>query len=155
MEIIESKDEVCRFYREHTGIDITAYGRTINLIFEELYYRRAPLTYGRLLQKMVDIGIKPSYGAIDRARFEALCAKVLPEPGFLSAEGARFWYQTQPRMFSQQEIAFMMSYDAETTLRRYPNVRSTGSADVQGTREQRPGARSRRLLCRCVPFRKP
>ena len=155
MEIIESKDEVCRFYREHTGIDITAYGHTINRIFEELYYRKAPLTYARLLQKMEDIGIKPSYGAIDRARFEALCAKVQPEPDFLNAAGARFWYQTQPRMFSQEEISFMMSYDEETTLKRYPNLRATGSTDAPGTRAQRREARNRRLPCRCGLSRKP
>lgn len=154
MEIIESRDEVCRFYREHTGIDITAYGRTINLIFEELYYRKAPLTYARLLQKMEDIGIKLSYGAIDRARFDALCAKVLPEPDCLNDAGARFWYQAQPRMFLQEEVSFMMSYDEETTLKRYPNVRSTGLADAPATRVQRQGLRNRRLLCLCGQFRK-
>ena len=124
MEILESRKKVCLFYKEHTGIDITAYGNTVALLFEGLYYRKAPITYHRLLQKMEENGLKFSYSALDRTRYRALCQKVKPEPCRLTAKGARFWYLSQQREFTSEEVDFMLGYDSVMTENRYPNIKS-------------------------------
>ena len=122
MKVLESPQLARLFYRERYGLDITVYSDAVRLSLENLYFRGVRLSTRTLYDKLAQCGIEPSYIGTDITRYYALARKVQAEPPCLSHEGARFWYSSQPRSFSTEEIRFLAQHFPKQMQRLYPSL---------------------------------
>ena len=124
MEVITTGKEAENYYKERFGINITLLGDIILQSLENLYFRGVRLSSKKLYSKLADCGVRIRTGSVERTRMSSLQKVVEAEPPLLTEFGARMWYLTQPRLFSQEDLSFMRERFPEETALLYPTLQN-------------------------------
>lgn len=122
MRVLESKEEARLFYRERYGLDIVLFSDVIRQSLENLYFRGVRLSRRALINKFAKCGISLQITSLEHTRLWALTRKVQAEPPSLNHQGARFWYISQPKAFSQEELGFLAKHFPLQMQRLYPSL---------------------------------